>query len=261
VSHLNSLHNNNAGSDFQIIAVSKVGWSGCTNGSQIWSTAQSWGSQYGIAEASSVPAYYFPGGSLSFGTCWAFDKTGKLLWTGSSSQVTDTMIQNWISQSGSGGGGGGGGGGGTNPPPPPPPPSSPPVAEAGPVQGVEYGINVTLDGSGSFDPEGTNLQFSWNQVSGTTVTLNGAGTANPTFMSPGVDDVLKFNLTVADGDGLLDSDTVTIYVNSAGAIPQTGGGNAGGGCTAQHNTHLALLTLFLVAAGALYRRRRTRRAF
>lgn len=203
-----------------------------------------------------MPMYYFPGGSLSFGTCWAFDKDGTLLWTGPSSQVTSTMVQNWITNSG------GGGGPGNPPPPPPPPPSNPPVADAGPVQGAEYGVTVTLDGSKSYDPEGTSLLYSWNQVSGTTVTLNGADTVNPTFIAPSVDDVLKFNLTVADGDGLLDSDTVTIYVNSVGAIPNSGGGNASGaGCTAQRSGHLALLTLFLAAAGVWYRRRRARASF
>jgi len=211
---LNSLHTNNAGSDFQIIAVSMVGWSGCTANSQIWSTAQAWGSLYGIAAASSVPAYYYPSGSLSFGTSWVFDRTGKLLWTGPGTQVTDTMVQGWISSSGGGGGGGGGGG------------NNPPVANAGANQNVFEGATVVLSGSGSSDPDGDTLSYSWTQTAGQTVSLQGANTVSASFVAPtvGAVRVYTFRLTVSDGKGGTDTDDVTITVTPSNYPPNANAG-------------------------------------
>jgi MYXO-CTERM domain-containing protein len=183
-----------------------VGWSGCTNNSQIWSTAQSWGSQYGIAAASSVPSYYFPGGSLSFGTCWAFDRTGLLLWTGMGSSVTNAMVQGWIA--GSGGGGGGGG-------------NTPPVADAGADQNVFEGATVVLSGSSSSDPDGDPLTYSWTQTAGAAMTLSGANTVSASFVAPTVGAVrtYTFQLTVDDGNGGSDADSITVTVTPSNYPP------------------------------------------
>lgn len=90
--------------------------------------------------------------------------------------------------------------------------NSPPIANAGPDQSVGINTLVTLDGTGSNDPEGATLTFSWVQTSGTSVTLSDSTAASPTFTSPGSATTLVFQLTVSDGIKTA-SDTVTITVS------------------------------------------------
>ena len=89
--------------------------------------------------------------------------------------------------------------------------SSAPVAEAGVAQTVETGGGVLLDGSASSDSDGEQLAYSWSQTAGDQVQLNNAETANPTFTAPNRAQVLRFALTVDDGDRF-DTDTVYIRV-------------------------------------------------
>ncbi len=84
-----------------------------------------------------------------------------------------------------------------------PPPNQPPTANASSDQTVNAGDTVTLDGSGSRDPDGTITSYSWMQTSGPAVTLSSPYVASPTFTAPGVssDTELKFSLTVTDDKG------------------------------------------------------------
>ena len=155
------------------------------------------------------------------------------------------------------------------PPPPPPPPvaNSFPTADAGPDQiGVWEGALVTLDGSGSSDPDDDPLRYRWNQFSGERVELSSRNVVNPTFTAPQgltTDEVLSFRLLVTDPGGRFDSDTVTVtvtvtaaaeppslavdsVVNAASLRPPTdpNGAVAPGSIVAVSGTNLASQTLF-----------------
>ncbi|RZV38362.1 MAG: hypothetical protein EX272_02920 [Chromatiales bacterium] len=104
--------------------------------------------------------------------------------------------------------------------------NSPPTAAAGPDQNVAESSNVDLDGSGSSDPDGDMLSYSWIQTGGQNVTLTGANTAQPSFTSPNVaagsPETLTFELTVDDGaDNATDS--VDIVVAEAQSMVSVSG--------------------------------------
>jgi len=104
--------------------------------------------------------------------------------------------------------------------------NQPPVADAGASQTVNPGDTVTLDGSGSSDPNGDALTYLWQQTGGTAVTLSSTSAANPTFTAPNPAGVLTFTLTVTDTSGLMDAAATTVTISNqpptadAGA-PQT----------------------------------------
>jgi len=105
---------------------------------------------------------------------------------------------------------------------PEPPPNPAPVANAGPSQAVASGASVTLDGSGSFDPDGEVIAFAWSQSSGAAVTLASANTAHPTFTAPVVPAgsptaTLVFSLVVSDAHASSAAASVTITVNPQAA--------------------------------------------
>lgn len=80
-------------------------------------------------------------------------------------------------------------------------PNRAPSAHAGDDQIVVTPAIVTLNGSGSSDPDGDTLSYSWTQVSGTAVALSDAAAASPTFSAAEVaaNAELVFALTVSDG--------------------------------------------------------------
>ncbi|MDD5723253.1 MAG: PKD domain-containing protein [Syntrophales bacterium] len=91
----------------------------------------------------------------------------------------------------------------------------PPVADAGDDQNVVEGATVTLDGSGSSDPDGDIATYQWTQTGGTNVALSSPTAVSPTFTAPAFNAggaALTFELTVTDSTGLDDSDTCTVTV-------------------------------------------------
>jgi lysophospholipase L1-like esterase len=112
------------------------------------------------------------------------------------------------------------------PPPPPPPANVAPTADAGPDQTVDELAEVTLDGTGSTDTDGTVSSYTWVQTAGTVVTLDETTPANPTFIAPDLaaNETLTFQLTVTDDDGD-DSAPDTVDINVvANAAPVANAG-------------------------------------
>ena len=93
-----------------------------------------------------------------------------------------------------------------------------PVARASTAASVDSGAAVVLDGTASSDLDGDVLSYRWTQVSGTTVELLGADSAEAGFTAPTVtaDEVLTFALTVNDGE--LDSDPAQVSVTVLAAV-------------------------------------------
>ncbi len=91
------------------------------------------------------------------------------------------------------------------------PSNSPPTADAGPNREVEAGEVLSLDGTGSTDPDGDPLTFSWDLADGTYA--QGAVVSH-TYPNPGT---YVVSLTVDDGRGGTDTDTVLITVHNSSA--------------------------------------------
>ena len=90
-----------------------------------------------------------------------------------------------------------------------------PAADAGAAQDTYESTEVTLDASGSADPQGQTITYAWTQgTGGPRVTLSSATAAMPTFttpaVGPGVTHTLTFTLTVSDGLLTSAADTVTV---------------------------------------------------
>jgi hypothetical protein len=97
--------------------------------------------------------------------------------------------------------------------------NEPPIADAGPNQTVNEGETVTLDGSGSYDSDGSIASYQWEQTTGPSVTLSDPTEVMPTFVTPPVDStgaVLEFQLTVTDNGGLENSSSMTVTIQDNG---------------------------------------------
>ncbi|WP_290709161.1 PKD domain-containing protein, partial [Flavihumibacter sp. CACIAM 22H1] len=100
-----------------------------------------------------------------------------------------------------------------------------PVSNAGGKKTVNT-KSTTLDGSSSYDPDGSVVSYSWKQNSGpNTATLSSAKSATTTAanLSTGT---YVFQLEVTDNDGLKATSTMTLVVLPAPVAPVARAGNA-----------------------------------
>jgi hypothetical protein len=110
-------------------------------------------------------------------------------------------------------GGGGGGASRSN---------GPPIAVTGAAQTVAKRALVTLDGSGSHDPDANSITYSWTQTAGPSVVLSSATAVKPQFTAPSVSGTLSFSLTVNDGQLSSNNATTTVTVINHAPVASAG---------------------------------------
>ena len=94
------------------------------------------------------------------------------------------------------------------------PASTYPTANAGPDQIVGSGATLSLDGSGSSDPNSRPLTYSWVQVAGTNAVLDDPTKVRPTVKAPKGPTTLSFQLTVTNSLGQSRHDYMFVTVKS-----------------------------------------------
>jgi hypothetical protein len=110
---------------------------------------------------------------------------------------------------------------------------SAPVADAGSdVTGAAVGSGVSLDGSGTSDPEGDSLTYVWSfgsQPSSSTLTksdISGRFGTSPSF-TPDVEGVYKLRLYVTDGTGASQDSVRVITSGNTGPTADAGADSSG----------------------------------
>lgn len=88
-----------------------------------------------------------------------------------------------------------------------------PVAEAGSNITATVGSTVTLNGSASYDPDGSAVSYVWSQTSGPAISLSGSNTARPSFNASAAG-VFVFALRVYDGQDTSSADSVTVTIQN-----------------------------------------------
>lgn len=107
--------------------------------------------------------------------------------------------------------------------------NQPPIVDAGNDQQVAPGARVTLDATGSRDPEGATLRYQWTQTAGPAVVLSNATSARPSFDAPDgltADVKLQFELEVSDARFTSPPDLTTITVTGSPGLGTNVGASA-----------------------------------
>jgi hypothetical protein len=122
-------------------------------------------------------------------------------------QVNTIAASITISEDDNGGGGNGGGGGGSN---------IPPIADASASETSGFiGVNISFDGSLSYDSDGSIIVWNWDFGDGET------GTGETIQHRYYNEDVYMVTLTVVDNQGDDDSDTIDVNISKGPNYPPT----------------------------------------
>ena len=103
-----------------------------------------------------------------------------------------------------------------------------PTLTAGSDSEVNTRQSVTLAGVGS-DPEQQPLNYLWQQISGSNVTINNSQNPQASFTAPNAAGTLEFSLTVTDDFGLTSFDNIIINVIATNTNADNQSGSSGGG--------------------------------
>ena len=111
-----------------------------------------------------------------------------------------------------------------------------PVADAGANQSASERTTVTLDGSGSTDPDDDAITYRWSSVP--SLAFSDAAAQSPTFTAPEVTSDTDYAITLNVSDGTLsDTDTVTVTVREVNRAPVA---DAGANQSASERTTVTL---------------------